>query len=273
MNTVQCGSMRNIKLVLEYDGTNYHGWQKQPELPTIQETVEEALTQLTKTPIQIIGAGRTDTGVHAEGQVTNFFTELSIPTIAFQKGLNTFLPRDIVVTDVDEVSIDFHARFSAMSRRYRYTILNRSYPSALRRHTAYLYVTPIDVDSLDAICRCIHGKWDFTSFQKTGSDRLNPVCEIFNANCYKIDEYVFLEIEANSFLRGMVRALVGTALKCMKNVDGNVDEACALFQHVLEIKDRSMAGPSSPAHGLSLISVKYNDELKRGIYELHPSLE
>ncbi len=251
--------MRNIKLVLEYDGTNYHGWQKQPKLPTIQETIEDALTQLTKTPIQIIGAGRTDSGVHAEGQVANFFTELPIPTIAFQKGLNTFLPRDIVVVDVEEVSTDFHARFSAISRRYRYTILNRTYPTALRRHTAYLYVTPIDVNSLDAICRCMHGKLDFSSFQKTGSDRLNPVCEIFEASCYKTDEYIFIEIEANSFLRGMVRALVGTALKCMKSAARNVDETCALFQHILEIRDRSMAGPSAPAHGLSLISVKYND--------------
>ncbi|MCG9129468.1 tRNA pseudouridine(38-40) synthase TruA, partial [Candidatus Poribacteria bacterium] len=120
--------MGNIRLVLEYDGTNYHGWQKQPDLPTIQETVEVALSQLTKTSIQIVGAGRTDTGVHAEGQVANFHTELSIPTIAFQKGLNTFLPRDIVVTDVKEVSTEFHARFSAISRRYKYTILNRGYP-------------------------------------------------------------------------------------------------------------------------------------------------
>lgn len=251
--------MRNIKLILEYDGTNYHGWQKQPNLPTIQDTVEDALTQLTKTPIQIIGAGRTDTGVHAEGQVANFFTESSIPIIAFQKGLNTFLPRDIVVTDVDEVSTDFHARFSAISRRYRYTILNRSYPSALRRHTEYLYDKLIDVDSLDAICRCMHGKLDFSSLQKTGSDRLNAVCKILDALCYKTNEYIFFEIEADAFLRGMVRAFVGTALKCMKKADRNVDEACALFQHILEMKDRSMAGPSAPAHGLSLISVKYNE--------------
>lgn len=256
---VQCDRMRNIKLILEYDGTNYHGWQKQPKLPTIQKTVEDALAQLTKTQIQIVGAGRTDTGVHAEGQVANFFTELSIPTIAFQKGLNTFLPHDIVVIDVDEVPTDFHARFSAMSRRYRYTILNRTYPSALRRHTAYFYSSIIDVNTLEAIFLYIHGKWDFTSFQKTGSDRTNPVCEIIDAGCYKTDEYVNIEIEANSFLRGMVRLLVGTALKCMKNANRNVDEACTLFQHVLDNKDRSLSGPSVPAHGLSLISVKYND--------------
>lgn len=251
--------MRNIKLILEYDGTNYHGWQTQPELPTIQDTVEDALTQLTKTPIKIVGAGRTDAGVHAEGQVANFLTELSIPTMAFQKGLNTFLPRDIVVSDVDEVSTDFHARFSAKSRRYRYTILNRDYPSALKRNTAYFYATLVDIESLEAICRSIQGNWDFSSFQKTGSDRLNPNCEVFNASCCKIDDYVYLEIEADSFLRGMVRAFVGTALKCTKDVNGNVDEACVLFQQVLEAKDRAMAGPSAPAHGLSLINVKYDD--------------
>ena len=255
----QCGRMRNIKLVLEYDGTNYHGWQKQPKLPTIQGKVEDALIQLTKTPIQIIGAGRTDTGVHAEGQVANFLTELTIPTIAFQKGLNTFLPRDIVVSNVDEVSSDFHARFSAKSRRYRYTILNRNYPSALRRNAAYLYVTPIDVDSLDAICRCLNGKLDFSSFQKTGSDRLNPMCEILEASCYRKDDYVFFEIEADSFLRGMVRAIVGTALKCMKKANKNIDAACKMFHDIMELRDRSMAGPSAPAHGLSLISVKYNE--------------
>lgn len=255
----QCGRMRNIKLVLEYDGTNYHGWQKQPELPTIQDKVEDALAQLTKTPIQIIGAGRTDTGVHAEGQVANFFTELSIPTRAFQKGLNTFLPRDIVVTDVDEVSSDFHARFSAKSRQYRYTILNRDYPSALRRHTGYLFSLPIAVDSLDAICRCMNGKLDFSSFQKTGSHRLNPVCEIFDASCYRTDDYVFFEIEADSFLRGMVRAIVGTALKCMKKANRNVEVACKMFHDIMELRDRSMAGPSAPAHGLSLICVKYNE--------------
>lgn len=255
----QCDRMRNIRLVLEYDGTNYHGWQKQPDLPTIQETVEVALSQLTKTPIQIVGAGRTDTGVHAEGQVANFHTEFSIPTIAFQKGLNTFLPRDIVVTDAMEVSTEFHSRFSAISRRYKYTILNRGYPSALNRNASYYYSAPVDVDTLDAICHSIHGILDFSSFQKTGSDRLNPVCEVYDAKSYRTHEFVFIEIEANSFLRGMVRALVGTALKCMKKANSNVDEACALFKQILDVKDRSMAGPSAPAHGLSLISVKYNE--------------
>lgn len=255
----QCDLMRNIKLVLEYDGTNYHGWQKQPKLPTIQETIEDALTQQTKTPIQIVGAGRTDTGVHAEGQVANFRTESPIPISAFQKGLNTMLPHDIVVSDVDEVPADFHARFSAKSRRYRYTILNREYPSAQQRHYAYFYSVPIDIDLLDAICQSIIGKCDFSSFQKTGSDRINPVCEIINTRTYKVDEYVNIEIEADAFLRGMVRAIVGTALKCLKKTSHNSETPCVLFQNILKAKDRASAGPSAPALGLSLIHVKYNE--------------
>ncbi len=250
--------MRNIKLVLEYDGTNYNGWQKQPNMPTIQGTVEEALTQLTKTSVHIIGAGRTDTGVHAEGQVANFHTEVTIPIIAYKKGLNTLLPHDIVVSSASEVSVDFHARFSATSRRYRYTLLNRDYPSALTRHTAYFYPNDIDVNSIGAICNCLVGEMDFSSFQKTGSDRHNPVCEIFEAICWKTDHEVFIEIEADSFLRGMVRAIVGTILKCLRHESCNAENACVLFHKILSEKDRSVAGPSVPAHGLSLIRVKYD---------------
>ena len=253
-----CDIMRNIKLVLEYDGTNYNGWQKQPNMPTIQGTVEEALTQLTKTSIHTIGAGRTDTGVHAEGQIANFHTDVSIPVIAFQKGLNTLLPHDIVVSSAAEVSADFHARFSATSRRYRYTLLNRDYPSALTRHTAYFYPNDINVNSVEAICNSLVGKRDFSSFQKTGSDRQNPVCEIFETCCWKTNEIVYIEIEADSFLRGMVRAIVGTILKCVRHDSGNAENACAQFYKILSKKDRSRAGPSAPAHGLSLIRVKYD---------------
>lgn len=255
----QCDIMRNIKLVLEYEGTNYHGWQIQPNLPTIQGTTENALTQLTKTPIQIIGAGRTDTGVHAEGQVANFHTESEIPIIAFQKGLNTILPNDIVVSAADEVSADFHARFNATSRRYRYTIINRSYRSALLRRTCHFYPKELDIKSIDTICKSILGKWDFSSFQKTGSDRKNPVCEVIDVKCWKDKEFVYIDIEADAFLRGMVRAIVGTALKCTKDVSGNVDKACHQFHRILKARDRSVAGPSAPANGLTLLRVKYNE--------------
>jgi tRNA pseudouridine38-40 synthase len=259
--------MRNIKLVLEYDGTNYHGWQTQPNLPTIQGTIEENLAKLTQTPIQIIGAGRTDTGVHAEGQVANFHTDSQIPVVAFQKGLNAILPRDIVVCSATEVSTEFHARFSATSRRYRYTILNREYPSALLRQTSYRFPTEIDVSRTNDLCQMLVGKYDFSSFQKVGSDRINPVCEIYEAHWWKKEPYVYFEIEADSFLRGMVRAITGTVLtlnskfwkptshaKNMKYRDAETQ-----LRRILEAKDRAAAGMSAPAHGLSLIRVQYNN--------------
>ena len=257
--------MRNIKLVLEYDGTNYHGWQIQPNLPTIQGAVEDALTRLTKSPIQIIGAGRTDSGVHAEGQVANFHTDVQIPTIAFQKGLNSLLPRDIVVCEAAEVPADFHARFSATSRRYRYTILHRAYPAALARHRSYFYPAAIDVSQVDALCQSLVGKRNFASFQKTGSDRLNPVCEVYEARCWKADEHVYVEIEADAFLRGMVRAIVGTVLKYQQ-----CDDAAVQLHRIVEAKERAAAGPAVPAHGLSLIHVKYSEKSRRGRALLPP---
>ena len=258
--------MRNIKLVLEYDGTNYNGWQTQPNQPTVQATVENALTKLTKTPIQIIGAGRTDSGVHAEGQVANFHTTVQIPIIAFQKGLNATLPRDIVVCSATEVPAGFHARFSATSRRYRYTILNRAYPSALSRQTRYFYPEAIDVDSVNDLCQILIGKQDFSAFQKTGSDRINPVCEIYEAYWWRNSQDIYFEIEADAFLRGMVRAIVGTVLTINRkflHTSGAKSTRCrdaeTELRRILCTRDRSTAGMSVPAHGLSLISVKYND--------------
>ncbi|RKU19670.1 tRNA pseudouridine(38-40) synthase TruA [Candidatus Poribacteria bacterium] len=257
--------MRNIKLVLEYDGTNYNGWQTQPNVPTVQATVENALMKLTKTPIQVIGAGRTDSGVHAEGQVANFRTDAQIPLSGFQKGLNATLPRDIVVCSATEVSADFHARFSATSRRYRYTILNREYPSALSRQTSYFFPEEIDVVRINDLCQMLIGKKDFSSFQKTGSDRINPVCEIYEAHWWQKAPYIYFEIEADSFLRGMVRAIVGTILTFNHKFlvasgvqNTRYQDAKTEFLRILEAKDRSTAGMSVPAHGLSLIEVKYN---------------
>ena len=257
--------MRNIKLVLEYDGTHYNGWQIQPSLPTVQATLENALTKLTKTPIQIVGAGRTDSGVHAEGQVANFHTTSEMPPTAFQKGLNATMPKDIVVCSATEVSPEFHARFSATSRRYRYTILNREYPSALSRQTSCFFPAEIGVRQVNDLCQILVGKHDFSSFQKMGSDRKNPVCEIYEIHWWKKEPYVYFEIEADAFLRGMVRAITGTVLtfnrkfllasggKNMKYPDADTQ-----LRRILEAKDRAAAGMSAPAHGLSLISVKYN---------------
>ena len=244
--------MRNIKVTIEYDGTNYHGWQIQPNAITIQAAIQDALAKITKTQTQIIGAGRTDTGVHAAGQVANFHTHSQMPPTAFQKALNATLPRDIVITDVEEVSPDFHARFSAVSRTYRYTILNRSYPSARLRNDTYFFPESIDVQGADIACRLLIGKRDFSSFQRSGSERINPICEIYQCRCWQEENLVYFEVEADAFLRGMVRAIVGTILKLHDKEDG-----VNRLRGVLDARDRSAAGTSVPPHGLLLLSVKY----------------
>ena len=244
--------MRNIKLTIEYDGTNYHGWQIQPNGITVQEVIQNALAALTKTLAQIIGAGRTDTGVHAAGQVANFFTDSKMSSGSIQKALNSLLPEDVVITEIQDVSPDFHARFSALSRTYQYTILNREFPSAFLGNTAYFLPRPIHVERIDDICRALIGKKDFSSFQRSGSERINPICEVFGASCWRDADLVYFQIEADAFLRGMVRAIIGTALKLQETPD-QINQ----FQKILDAKDRSVAGPSAPAHGLSLIAVKY----------------
>ena len=244
--------MRNIKLTIEYDGTNYHGWQIQPNGITVQEVIQNALAALTKTQAQIIGAGRTDTGVHAAGQVANFFTDSKMSSGSIQKALNSLLPEDVVITEIQDVSPDFHARFSALSRTYQYTILNREFPSAFLGNTAYFLPRPIHVERIDDICRALIGKKDFSSFQRSGSERINPICEVFGESCWRDADLVYFQIEADAFLRGMVRAIIGTALKLQETPD-QINQ----FQKILDAKDRSVAGPSAPAHGLSLIAVKY----------------
>ena len=248
--------MRNIKLTIEYDGTNYHGWQIQPNGITIQEVIQNGLTTLTKAETQIVGAGRTDTGVHAAGQVANFHTDSRMPPSAFQKGLNSLLPEDIVIIDAEDVLPDFHARFSTASRTYRYTILNREYPSAFLRSTTYFFPRPINISQANKICSALVGKRDFSSFQRSGSDRTNPICEIYEACCWSEGNLVYFQIEADAFLRGMIRAIVGTVLQ-LQDTDDSFDQ----LRKILDARDRSAAGSSAPAHGLSLLAVKYHTDL------------
>jgi len=244
--------MRNIKLTIEYDGTNYHGWQIQPNAITIQAAIQDALAKITKAQTQITGAGRTDTGVHAAGQVANFHTPSQIPLISFQKALNATLPRDIVIIDVEEVPPDFHARFSAVSRTYRYTVLNRTYPSALLRNNAYFFPEPIDVQGANTACQSLVGVRDFSSFQRSGSERTNPTCEIYECRCWREQDLVYFEVEADAFLRGMARAIVGSILK----LHDKEDHFNQLHQ-ILDARNSSAAGASAPPHGLSLLSIKY----------------
>lgn len=255
--------MRNIKLTIEYDGTNYQGWQIQPNAPTIQGTIQNALAKITKGEVNLIGAGRTDAGVHAKGQVANFHTGVKMPTSAFQKALNSVLPGDIVILKSEEVSPDFHARFSAISRIYQYTILNSDCPSAFMRNLAYFHPHKLDVAQMAQMGEMLVGTRNFSSFQRTGSSRKNPICTVKDARCWAEECYashlntdkaplVCFHIEADSFLRGMVRAIVGTLLKL-----NSEETATSKITEILQACDRSVAGTSAPAHGLCLREVRY----------------
>ena len=160
--------MRNIKLTIEYEGTNYHGWQIQQNALSIQQIIQDALSKITKSEVTLIGAGRTDAGVHASGQVANFHTDSRIPPDAFQRALNSTLPKDIVILKAEEVDDSFHSRYSAISRVYRYTILNRTYPSAFARNFAYFIPHQLNVSNMAAMCEILVGTMDFSSFQRTG---------------------------------------------------------------------------------------------------------
>lgn len=244
--------MRNIKLTIEYEGTNYHGWQIQQNALSIQRVIQDALSKITKSEVTLIGAGRTDAGVHASGQVANFHTDSSMPPVAFQRALNSTLPKDIVILQAEEVDDTFHARYSAISRVYHYTILNRGYPSAFARNLAYFVPRQINVSNIAAMCEILVGTMDFSSFQRTGSSRENPVCTMSEARCWREGDFVYMRFEADSFLRGMVRAIVGTLLKLNQKSD-----AIEHLREILALRNRSAAASSAPAHGLCLMEVKY----------------
>jgi tRNA pseudouridine38-40 synthase len=244
--------MRNIKLIIEYEGTNYHGWQIQPKVSSIQQIIQDALARVTKSEVTLIGAGRTDAGVHASGQVANFQTESKMATDAFQRALNSTLPKDIVILKAEEVDDNFHSRYSAISRVYKYTILNRAYPSAFVRNFAYFIPYQLNVSNLAAMCEILVGKMDFSSFQRTGSCRENPFCTMWETRCWQKGDFVYMQFEADSFLRGMVRAIVGTLLKLNQQKDSIVQ-----LQEILALRNRSAAGQSAPARGLCLMEVKY----------------
>lgn len=251
--------MRNIKLVIEYDGTNYCGWQIQAGVNTIQGVIESCLTTIVKAETQIIGAGRTDAGVHALGQVANFRTNSKMTTEQFKIALNSTLPKDIIIREVDEVDYNFHARYSAISRTYEYTIINGTTPSAFLRNYAYLVPKPLDFNLMADACPILLGIHDFSSFA-SGSDPLdNFTRNVTEARCWIQDnEYRYtgkiikFRISANAFLRGMVRAIVGTLIEIGK---GKIMPDT--LKEILEARDRSKAGYNVPAKGLCLVRVDY----------------
>ena len=242
--------MRNIKLILEYDGTNYVGWQRQENGKSIQGEIESVLSQVLQEKVSVIGAGRTDAGVHARGQVANFRTESKLDISEMKGGLNGLLPDDIVVHNVEEVPIDFHARYSAKERQYSYLITKA--PSALIRNYSWLVKFPLDVELMQQAAGTLIGKHDFESFCKANSGVDNHFCTVSSASWYHEGSLLVFMINADRFLHGMVRTLVGTMVDAGRGYMSFDD-----FKKILEKKNRAEAGMSAPAKGLVLEKIIY----------------
>ena len=246
-------ALRNIKLVIAYDGTRYHGWQRQKNAQTIQAVMEERLAVMTEAPVMLLASGRTDAGVHALEQVCNFKTASKIPVDAFLRGLNALLPPDILVEKATEVPLTFHSRYLAKSKIYEYRILNRQNPDLFHRHTLWHVRFPLEVEKMSQCLSLLKGSHDFSAFKSAGSANKNPVRNILNADL-ESDEHGLLRIvlEADGFLRHMVRNIVGTLLEVgsgRMGVDG--------FREVLASGDRRLAGRKAPPQGLFLVAVNY----------------
>lgn len=243
--------------MLEYDGTDFAGFQVQRGRPTVQNEIEGAIGRIVGEPVRVVGAGRTDAGVHALGQVVSFTTESRLGLETWGRALNAHLPATIAVREVVEKEPGFHARFSATSREYRYTILNRPARAAIGRQYHWHRPGALDVARMDRVARGIVGRHDFAAFAGATGDRLgrpNTVRTVMRVDCRREDQEVVFEVTADAFLPHMVRNLVGTLVLAGRD---QLDEAGMLA--ILASRDRARAGPTAPPHGLCLVRVNYGD--------------
>jgi tRNA pseudouridine38-40 synthase len=239
-----------IRLTIEYDGTDFVGWQFQTNGRSVQEEVEKAIKQILQIDIRITGGGRTDAGVHARGQVASFFAEQEVDMHLLVKSLNAVLPHSIVVLEAREAPIDFNARFDAKSRRYTYLIHHA--PTAIQRHYCWQVFQTLDLEVMQQCAEQIMGTHGFRSFCKVENDLHNHQCIVLTSRWTQNDKLLIYEITANRFLHGMVRTLVGT----MVNI-GRGHTKFEEFSKILESNDRSFAGMSAPAKGLFLEEILY----------------
>ncbi len=245
--------MRNIKLTIEYDGTNYQGWQVQPRGLTIQGMLEEKLSRLTGERIHLFGSGRTDSGVHALGQVAHFKTQSQMGTRTIQRALNSLLPSDIMIQKVEEVEEGFHARKHSKSKVYEYRILNQDLRSVF--HRGYIWHIPqkLNLTEMKKATQSLIGEHDFSAFRTVGSPTRTPVRRVIRAEWKRgRDGLIRFEIEANGFLKQMVRSIIGTLVEIGRGKMKATD-----FRKIMNSRDRKNAGPTAPAQGLFLKEVKY----------------
>lgn len=242
--------MANYKLTIQYDGSNYAGWQVQDNAVTVQQKIIEAVRIILKEDVNLIGSGRTDAGVHAFGQVANFRTSASPDIFRFVHSLNSILPGDISITAMSDEGEDFHARFDAKKRSYIYLLSLEKSPFFDKY--SWHYHDEADIAKLNELSGHLLGTHDFTSFSKKNAEVKNKNCEIFSARWRRSGGLVIFMIEANRFLHGMVRTTVGTLLKLSKEKDAGTK-----LLEILEVKNREAAWEAAPAKGLFLYKVKY----------------
>jgi tRNA pseudouridine38-40 synthase len=247
--------MRNIKLTLCYDGTDFHGWQRQPELRTVQQVLEEALEQLTGARTATTASGRTDAGVHALGQAVHFLTASRHSTETFVRALNALMPRDVRALDATEMPQSFHATLDARSKRYRYEIDNARIASPFRLRYRWHVPLPLDVGAMSRAGSSLVGRHDFRSFETDWPNRMSSVRTIIDLEVRRHGEQVTIEVEADGFLYNMVRSIAGTLV-----LVGNGKRPESWVAEVLAAQDRVEAGPTAPPQGLFLMAVRYGND-------------
>jgi tRNA pseudouridine38-40 synthase len=242
--------MRNIRLVIAYQGTAYAGWQVQPVDPTVQGVIEARLQQMTRQPCRLRAAGRTDAGVHAAGQVANFRTESTIALHAFHRGLNALLPDDIAVLSVEEVPLEFDSRRHNFGKRYRYSIWNQRTPSPeLTPRTLHLH-RPLDLPTMARAARLLVGAHDFAAFRAANCERKTTVRTLYRVTISDDRPLVHIDVEGTAFLKNMVRIIAGTLLEV-----GRGDRDWQSVAELLRSRQRPLAGATLPPHGLCLLRV------------------
>lgn len=246
--------MKRYRFILEYDGSQFFGWQRQLTEPTVQQALEDQLAFLTKHPVIVHGAGRTDTGVHATGQVAHADLDYPYDSYRLQGALNHFLvPKGLCVISCEEVNQNFHARYNAISRHYQYSFLNRSAPAVWNKKVWHV-TQQLNADLMNQAAQYLVGTYDFSSFRDSQCQSKNPIKTLSQFCIERHGDLIIATIKAPSFLHHQVRIMIGT-LKAVGVETINIDD----FIQIRDLKDRTKAGPTAPPNGLTLTQVKYGD--------------
>lgn len=253
-----------VKMIVAYDGTNYSGWQIQPNGITIEQKLNEALSELLGEPIKVTGASRTDAGVHSLGNVCIFDTDTRMPAEKISYAVNQRLPEDIVVQDSCEVNGDFHPRFTKSRKTYEYRILNRKFRMPTKRLNTYFTYYPLNLEAMQEAASYLEGEHDFKSFCSVDSQAQTSVRRIYECKVLKEEDEIIIRVTGNGFLYNMVRIIAGTLIQV-----GSGNRKPSDMASILEAKDRGAAGPTAPAHGLTMIGIEYEENVtnEKGEFE------